>query len=93
MYLLSYAIKYYIENVFSAVKKYTISAFTSKATQLTRSIGKNAEYEQKITQVSQVGTEIWFGILTSLLETKTLPITLTSTVLELFPASFFAKIV
>ena len=64
MCLLSYAINYYIEKIFSALKKYTIGAFSPKATQLTRSIGKNAEYEQKITQVSQGGTEIWFDILT-----------------------------
>ena len=33
------------------MKKYTISAFSSKATQLTCWIRKDAEYEQKITQV------------------------------------------
>ena len=64
MCLLNYAINYYVENVFSALKKYTISAFSSKATQLTLSIRKDAEYEQKITQVSQGGAEIWFDILT-----------------------------
>ena len=65
MCLLNYAINYYVENVFSALKKYTISAFSSKATQLTRSIRKDAEYENmKITQVSQGGAEIWFDILT-----------------------------
>ena len=47
MCLLNYAINYYVENVFSALKKYTISAFSSKATQLIRSIRKDAEYEQK----------------------------------------------
>ena len=46
------------------MKKYTISAFSSKATQLTCWIRKDAEYEQKITQVSQGGAEIWFDILT-----------------------------
>ena len=40
------------------------SVFSSKATQLTLSIRKDAEYEQKITQVSQGGAEIWFDILT-----------------------------
>ena len=64
MCLLNYVINYYVENVFSAVKKYTISALSSKATQLTRSIRKDAEYEQKITQVSQGGAEIWLDILT-----------------------------
>ena len=64
MCLLNYVINYYVENVFSAVKKYTISALSSKATQLTRSIRKDAEDEQKITQVSQGGAEIWLDILT-----------------------------
>ena len=36
----------------------------SKATQLTRLIRKAAKYEQKISQLSQGGTEIWFDILT-----------------------------
>ena len=62
MCLLNYAINY-VENVFSALKKYTISAFSSKATQLTRFIGKDAEYEQKISQLSQFGIEIWFDVL------------------------------
>jgi len=64
MCLSNYAINYYVENVFSALKKYAMSAFSSKATQLTRSIRKDAEYEQKITQVSEGGAEIWFDILT-----------------------------
>ena len=46
------------------MKKYTISAFSSKATQLTCWIRKDAEYEQKITQVSQGGAAIRFDILT-----------------------------
>ena len=47
---------YYIEKKTPSVR--------SKATQLTRLIGRDAEYEQKISQLSQGGTEIWLDILT-----------------------------
>ena len=46
---------YYIEKKTPSVR--------SKATQLTRLIGRDAEYEQKISQVSQFGIEIWFDVL------------------------------
>ena len=41
-----------------------IESVRSKATQFTRLIGRDAEYEQKISQLSQGGTEIWLDILT-----------------------------
>ena len=54
-------LRYKLENYY--IEKKTPSV-RSKATQLTRLIGRDAEYEQKISQLSQGGTEIWLDILT-----------------------------
>ena len=55
-------LRYKLDNYYIEKKK--TPSVRSKATQLTRLIGRDAEYEQKISQLSQGGTEIWLDILT-----------------------------
>ena len=52
-------LRYKLDNYYIEKKK--TPSVRSKATQLTRLIGRDAEYEQKISQLSQGGTEIWVG--------------------------------
>ena len=53
-------LRHKLENYY--IEKNTLSV-RSKATQLPRLIGENAEYEQTISQLLQGGIEIWFHIL------------------------------